>query len=87
MFVKDIMSKKVVSIDYDKTVYDACKKYKECKLGSLVVTNSGVIVGIITERDIIERVILDNKQPKKTKIQDIMSKNIINVAKLQHHIH
>ena len=79
MLVKDIMSKKVVSIEHNKTVFDACKKYKECKLGSLVVINNGVIVGIITERDIIERVILNNKQPKKTKIEEIMSKNIITI--------
>jgi len=79
MLVKDIMSKKVVSIDYNKTVFDACKKYQECKLGSLVVMNNEVIVGIITERDIIERVILTEKQPKKTRIDEIMSKNIITI--------
>ena len=57
----------------------SCTKFKECKLGSLVVVNNGVIVGIITERDIIEKIILENKQPKKTKIEEIMSKNIITI--------
>ena len=79
MFVKDVMSKKVVSIEYDKTVLDACNIFKEKGLGSLVVVNSGVIVGIVTERDIIERVIVDKKNPKKTKIEEIMSKNIITI--------
>ncbi len=79
MFVKDLMVKEVVSIEYDKTVLDACNKYKECGLGSLVVVNSGIVVGIITERDIIERVIVNKKNPKKTKIEEIMSKNIITI--------
>ena len=79
MFVKDLMAKKVISIEHDKTVLDACNKFKECKLGSLVVINSGVIVGIITERDVIERVVVSQKNPKKTKIEDIMSKNIITI--------
>lgn len=79
MFVKDLMTKEVVSIEYDKTVLDACNKYKECGLGSLVVVNSGIVVGIITERDIIERVIVNKKNPKKTKIEEIMSKNIITI--------
>jgi malate dehydrogenase (oxaloacetate-decarboxylating) len=35
-----------------------------------------IIVGIVTERDTIERVILEDKNPKKTKIRDIMSSNI-----------
>ena len=79
MFVKDVMAKKVISIEYDKTVLDACNKYKEHRVGSLVVVNAGVIVGIITERDIIERVVVKQKNPKKTKVEDIMSKNIITI--------
>lgn len=41
-----------------------------------------IIVGIVTERDIIERLILKNKDPKKTKIKDIMSQNIKTVHAL-----
>jgi len=79
MFVKDIMAKNVISIEHNKTVLDACKKYKEHKLGSLVVVNAGVIVGIITERDIIERVVINQKNPSKIKVEEIMSKNIITI--------
>ena len=79
MFVKDVMAKKVISIDYNKTVLDACKVFTEKGLGSLVVVNSGIIVGIITERDVIERVIVKKKNPKKTKIEEVMSKNIITI--------
>ena len=76
MFVKDIMVKKVVSIESDKTVLDACEKYKELGVGCLVVTKNGIITGIVTERDMIERVIIDQKNPKKTKVEEIMSKDI-----------
>ena len=79
MFVKDLMVKNVISIEYNKTVLDACKIFAEKKLGSLVVVNSGVIVGIITERDVIERVIVGKKNPKRTKINEVMSKNIITI--------
>jgi len=79
MFVKDIMAKKVISIDYDKTVLDVCIKFKKYKLGSLVVIKSDIIVGIITERDVIERVIVEQKNPKKIRVEDVMSKNIITI--------
>ena len=79
MFVKDIMAKDVVSIEHDNTVLDACKKFKQHNLGSLVVVNRGVIVGIVTERDMIERVMVHQKNPKKTKVKDIMSKDIITI--------
>ena len=79
MFVKDIMAKKVISIDYDKTILDVCNKFKKHKLGSLVVIKSDIIVGIITERDVIERVIVEQKNPKKIRVEDVMSKNIITI--------
>lgn len=79
MFVKDIMAKKVISIEHDKTVLDVCNKFKKHRLGSLVVIKSGVIVGIITERDVIERVVVEQKNPKKTRVEGVMSKNIITI--------
>ncbi len=76
MLVEEIMTKDVVTIDCKKTIYDACKLYKEKKVGCLVVMDSDILVGIVTERDIIERGILQNKSPSKTKIREIMSSNL-----------
>jgi CBS domain-containing protein len=79
MLVKDIMVKNVKSINYDKTVFDACMKFTEDNISSLVVVNNGLIVGIITERDIIKRVVINEKNPTTTTIEEIMSKNIITI--------
>jgi len=76
MFVSEIMIKDVVSIQSDDTVMDACKTYKDKGVGCLVVMKKNLVVGIVTERDIIERVIVDQKNPKKAKVEEIMSKNI-----------
>lgn len=76
MLVEEIMTRDVVTIDSNKTVYDACKLYNDIKVGSLVVMDKEIIVGIITERDIIERAILKKKEPTKTKIREIMTPNI-----------
>ena len=76
MLVQDIMTKDVVSIDCNKTIYDACKLYKDKRVGCLVVMDNDILVGIVTERDIIERAILQDKPPTETKIKDIMSSNI-----------
>ena len=82
MLVQEVMSRKIVSIDCNKTVLDACKVYSKNKVGSLVVMDKKIIVGIVTERDTIERVILKNKNPAKTKVREIMSPNIITVHAL-----
>lgn len=76
MLVNELMVKNVVTIESDKTVLEACKKYKDQGVGCLVVMKNNIVVGIVTERDIIERVIVDQKNPKKAKVEDVMSKNI-----------
>ncbi|MDH7517089.1 MAG: CBS domain-containing protein [Candidatus Thermoplasmatota archaeon] len=82
MLVEKIMTRNVVTIDCNETVLDACKKYKEMKVGCLVVMDGPILVGIVTERDIIERAILMEKDPKTTKIRDIMSSNLKTVHAL-----
>jgi len=71
-----MMTKNVVTIDMSNTVYEACQRYQEYGVGCLVVMNNDLIVGILTERDMIERVIIDQKDPKKTPVEEIMSRNI-----------
>jgi CBS domain-containing protein len=76
MFVKEIMTPNVVTIGCRDSVLAACQKYKDLCVGCLVVMDNNIVVGILTERDIIERIIVDQKNPKRTKVEDIMSKNI-----------
>ena len=76
VLVKEVMAKNVVTIDRYETVLDACNKYRDYKVGCLVVTDNGKCIGIITERDIIERTVCENKIPNETKVEEIMSSNI-----------
>ena len=82
MLVEEVMTKKVVSINSDRSVFDASKDYFKHRVGSLVVMDNNIIFGIITERDIIEKVILQNRDPKNTKIREIMTSNIKTVHAL-----
>jgi len=76
MLVKEIMTKNVVTIEADASVFDACMMYKEKKVGCLVVVDDETCVGIVTERDLIERSICQRRDPEKTKVSEIMSQNI-----------
>ena len=76
MLVKEIMKKKVVTIHSHDTVFNACLKYRDEKVGCLVVVENNICVGIVTERDLIERTICIRKNPEKTKVSEIMSKDI-----------
>lgn len=82
MLVKEIMTTPVVTLDCEKTVFEACNMYKDRKIGCLVITCNKNTVGLVTERDLIERSICDRKDPEKTKIKEIMSTNIQTIHEL-----
>jgi len=82
MLVEEIMTKKVVRIESKESIYNACKQFSNKKVGSLVVFDNEIIVGIITERDTIEKVILNKKDPVKTKVSEVMTPNIKTVHAL-----
>jgi signal-transduction protein with cAMP-binding, CBS, and nucleotidyltransferase domain len=77
MMVKEIMVEKVISINTNKSIQDACEKYRDKKIGCLLVTDDeGDCVGIVTERDIIERTICMHRNPEKTSVSQIMTTEI-----------
>jgi CBS domain-containing protein len=79
MYVKDIMTKKIFTVDCNKTIRFACDIYCNNKIGCLIVTENNNIVGIVTERDLIERTLCGDRDPKIAKIKEIMSTNIITI--------
>jgi CBS domain-containing protein len=81
MTIEDAMIKSVVTLQEDVSVYAAVKLMNENRIGCLVVLQYGQVVGIVTERDMLERVLEKCRNPKETKVTEIMTKRVI-VGKL-----
>jgi CBS domain-containing protein len=77
--VKDVMTKKVIAIDESKSVKNAAELLKKHRKGALIVLKKNRAIGILTDTDIINKVVYTNKKPSAVKIKDIMSKPIITV--------
>ena len=77
MDVKEIMIEKVISVRADASVKEAVKIMNQYEIGCLIVANKGEAVGIITERDVLKRVVSQSKDPELTKVSEIMSKPLI----------
>ncbi len=71
------MVKEVVSIDSEVSVKDAVGIMAQNEIGSLVVTENRKPVGIITERDLLSRVLATGKNAEATIVKAIMSKPLI----------
>lgn len=76
------MTKNVIKIDYNCSVLEASLLYKKYRIGCLIVTKNGECIGIVTERNIIERTICDGKSPLETSAGEIMTSNIITIQEL-----
>lgn len=69
----DKKKRDVATVDHEASVLDAAKLMNEQRIGALVVTSGEKVVGIFTERDILNRVVADGKEPGVTKIGDVMT--------------
>lgn len=78
MLVKDVMNKKVVVGKFDVTIREATKVMNKFRIGSLVVLKEEKIVGILTERNVLEAVAA-GKDPDSIAIEDIMTKNVVTI--------
>jgi CBS domain-containing protein len=80
MLVCEIMNKNLISIDSNRTILEAFKMYRDTKVGSLIVVEGNRLVGIITERDLIEKTI--DKDIENSLVNEIMSSNVITISPL-----
>ena len=79
--VKKYMTKEVNTLDYDAKVTEAAslmasdKEYE----GYVIILRKGKPVGIVTERDLVNKVLVGGLDPAKTSVSDIMSTPLITV--------
>jgi CBS domain-containing protein len=78
--LEGIMVKNVVTVKANVTVKRAAEVMNKHEIGCLVVVNGEKPVGIVTERDMLKRIIHKLREPEKTRVIDIMSKPLIAAA-------
>ena len=81
--VSDILKGKqgpLLTISSEASVFDMVAQMVEANVGSLLVTVSGRIEGIVTERDYLRRVTLEDRTDKNTPVSEIMTSPLIVVT-------
>ena len=72
-----VKSQKVVALAPSATVFEASQTMANNKIGSIVVMENDRLMGIFTERDLLNRVVAKGGDAKKTLLSEVMSKNVI----------
>jgi CBS domain-containing protein len=80
MLVKDVMSSPVITVGANETIEKVAQFMDAQRLGSIIVTDKdGRPIGIITERDLVTRVLSKNKLPSKLLAKNVMSSPLITI--------
>lgn len=77
MELKDIMVRNVVTIDSEASVKEAAKHMNLYEIGCLIVMDKDKVSGILTERDLLTKVVEAAKNADKTKVKDITSTKLV----------
>lgn len=78
--VKDLMTSNVEVVAPNDTVYAAAQLMKRIDVGSVPVVESGTIKGILTDRDIVVRVVAAGQDAAQTSVKDAMSTGVVYAA-------
>jgi len=81
-FVEDVMQKNVIAVDSSVTIKDAAIMMTDANVGCVIITDGNSPIGIVTERDIVQRGVSEDL-PLSTPVSKIMSTKLI-TAKLDY---
>ncbi len=68
-----IANREIISVEAESTVMEAARVMASRNIGAVAVRKGDEIVGIMTERDILKKVVASGRDPKTTKVEEVMS--------------
>ncbi len=78
ILVKDIMTKAIISVNTETTVFQVAKMMEQSGIGAVLVKKDGNLSGIITDRDYATKIVSHNL-PSDTSVDTIMSSPLITI--------
>ena len=80
MKVSELMAKHVEFIDPNASVQDAASMMGELDVGALPIGTAEDLKGVITDRDILYRVVAEGKDPRRTQVIHVATKTLFNCS-------
>ena len=78
--IKEVMSSAVRTCKPEATVVDVARLMAKEDVGPIPVVAGGRLVGLVTDRDLVVRVLAEGKDPKATKVGEIASRDLVTVS-------
>ena len=68
-----ISSRSVITVTRSATVMEAIEIMAAARIGSVLIVDDGQLAGIFSERDVMLRVVLEHRDPRKTRVEEVMT--------------
>lgn len=78
--VRDVMTPSPVTLKAQAPVVEAAKKMKERDIGAVIVLDGDEVCGVVTDRDLVVRVIADGRDPSGVRLHDVCSRELASVS-------
>lgn len=78
--IKDVMTPNPVTLQANATVLDAARAMRDSDIGDVIVYKGEQLRGIITDRDIVVRVVAEGKDPAKTSVESFCSRELFTLS-------
>jgi CBS domain-containing protein len=75
--IHDVMIREVITLGENATVKEAAEIMNRFEIGSLIIVDKGKAVGIVTERDLLKRVVARARDANTTKVKEIMTTPLV----------
>src|SRR5438067_6674207 len=77
--VQELMTRNPCSIDADKSVAYAAKMMKDEDVGLAPIVEGDKLIGTLTDRDIVVRVVAEGKDPEQATVREVASKDLVTI--------
>ncbi len=77
--IRSLMKTEMITVKPDDSVADAARLMAQNQVGAVLVVEGGAMKGIVSERDVVTRVVAEGKDPAATKISEIATEAVVGV--------
>ena len=77
--IRNLMVEDLVTVEAGDTVLEAASRMKQNRVGAVLVVDRGELVGLFSERDLLERIVVAKRDFRTTRVGDVASRNLVTV--------
>jgi CBS domain-containing protein len=78
--IREVMTADPRTVSPDDTVAEAAQQMRDGDVGAIIVADNGTVAGILTDRDIVVRVVADGKDPSSVRVGDVATRDVVTLT-------